>query len=44
LILSANPLKSIKATRQINAVILHGQLLDRAALDKLLADAKAKAR
>ena len=43
LVLDANPLKSVKATRAINAVILHGHLLDRAALDKLLADAKAKA-
>ena len=43
LILDANPLKSVKATRAINAVVLHGHLLDRATLDKLLADARAKA-
>jgi len=44
LVLDANPLKSVAATRRINAVVLHGRLLDRAALDKLLADAKAGAR
>ena len=44
LVLDANPLKSVAATRGINAVVLHGRLLDRAALDKLLADAKAGAR
>ena len=43
LILDANPLRSIKATRSINAVVLRGRLLDRAALDALLAEAKANA-
>lgn len=43
LVLDANPLKSVKATRAINAVVLHGRLLDRAALDKLLEEARAKA-
>ena len=43
LILNANPLKSVAATRKISAVLLHGRLLDRAALDKLLAQAKARA-
>jgi imidazolonepropionase-like amidohydrolase len=43
LILDANPLRSVANTRKIRAVVLHGQLLDRAALDKLLADAKAGA-
>jgi len=43
LILSANPLKSVSATRAIDAVVLHGRLLDRAALDRLLQDARAKA-
>ena len=43
LVLDANPLRSVAATRKISAVILHGRLLDRAALDKLLAEAKAKA-
>ena len=43
LVLDANPLKSVAATRKINAVVLHGRLLNRAVLDKLLADAKAAA-
>ena len=43
LILNANPLRSIKATRAINAVVLHGRLLDRAALDAMLTEAKRKA-
>ena len=43
LVLDANPLKSVKATRAINAVVLHGRLLDRSALDRMLADARAKA-
>jgi hypothetical protein len=43
LILDANPLRSVKATRAIRAVVLHGRLLNRAALDKLLADAKTSA-
>ena len=42
LILDANPLKDINATRSIRGVVLHGKWLDRAALDKLLADAKAQ--
>lgn len=44
LVLDGNPLKSVKATRAINAVVLHGRLLDRPALDGMLADARAKAR
>ena len=43
LILNASPLRDIKATRSIRGVVLHGKWLDRAALDALLADAKAKA-
>ena len=43
LILDANPLKSITATRSIRAVVLHGKLQDRAELDRLLQNAKAKA-
>ena len=43
LILDANPLRDIKATRTVRGVVLHGKWLDRAALDGLLADAKAKA-
>lgn len=40
LILDADPLKDIAATRAIRAVILKGRLLDRAALDALLAAAR----
>ena len=43
LILNANPLQSIRATRAISAVVVHGRLLDRAALDKLLANARRAA-
>jgi len=43
LVLDSNPLQSIEATRAIHAVVLHGKLLDRSALDGLLAEAKAKA-
>ena len=43
LVLNANPLNDVKATRDIRGVVLHGNWLDRGALDKLLADAKAKA-
>ena len=43
LILDANPLSSISATRSVRSVVLHGKLLDRAALDRLLEEAKAKA-
>jgi imidazolonepropionase-like amidohydrolase len=38
LLLDANPLENIGNTCKIRAVILHGKLLDRAALDQLLAD------
>ncbi|GAA4718639.1 amidohydrolase family protein [Sphingomonas lutea] len=43
LILDANPLRDIAATRQVRGVVLTGKFLDRAALDALLAAAKAKA-
>jgi imidazolonepropionase-like amidohydrolase len=43
LILNANPLRSLKATRGIHAVVLHGRLLDRAALDAMLAEARRRA-
>lgn len=43
LILRANPLRSISATRSIEAVVLHGRLLDRRSLDRLLDEAKKKA-
>jgi imidazolonepropionase-like amidohydrolase len=43
LLLDANPLQSIAATRAINAVVLKGRLLDRSRLDKLIAEAKSAA-
>ena len=43
LVLGANPLTDIKATRSIRGVVLHGKWLDRAALDTLLVEARAKA-
>ena len=39
-ILDANPLEDIHNTKRIHAVIFRGRFLDRAALDKLLADAE----
>jgi imidazolonepropionase-like amidohydrolase len=41
-VLDRNPLTDISATRAINAVILRGTPYDRAALDALLAAARAK--
>lgn len=38
-LLDANPLDDIRNTRRINAVFANGRLLDRAALDELLAEA-----
>lgn len=38
LLLRANPLESIDATREIEAVMVRGKLLDRAALDAMLAE------
>jgi imidazolonepropionase-like amidohydrolase len=43
LLLDANPLKDIGATRAIRGVILKGKWLDRTALDAMLADAKSRA-
>ena len=43
LLLDANPLKDISATRAIGGVVLHGKWMDRAALDGLLADARTQA-
>ena len=43
LLLNANPLQSIAATRAIHGVMLKGRMLDRSALDLLIADAKAAA-
>ena len=42
-LLDANPLADIANTKRIHAVILGGRLLDRVALDGLLADAKTRA-
>jgi len=39
-LLDANPLDDVRNTRKIRAVILHGKLLDRAALDQLLRNEK----
>jgi len=41
-LLDRNPLEDIHATQAINTVIMRGMVEDRAALDRLLADAKAK--
>jgi imidazolonepropionase-like amidohydrolase len=41
-LLSKNPLDDIAATRAIDTVVMRGRVLDRAALDKMLADARAK--
>ena len=42
-LLDANPLEDIHNTQKIRAVVLNGRYLDRAELDKLLADAEATA-
>ena len=39
LLLDANPLENIRNTEKIRALVIHGMLLDRAALDNLLAQA-----
>jgi adenine deaminase len=39
-LLNANPLEDIKNTRSINAVVVNGKLLDRAALDRMLQNAR----
>lgn len=41
-VLDRNPLGDIRATREIYAVMLRGALYDRSALDRLLADARAR--
>lgn len=38
MLLEANPLEDIRNTTKINAVVLNGRLLDRKALDQLLAE------
>lgn len=42
-LLGANPLEDIRNTQRIKAVVSNGQLFDRRALDKLLADAEGAA-
>lgn len=44
LLLDANPLEDIRNTTKIHAVVLGGQLLDRAALDAMLAKAEETAK
>ena len=41
-LLTKNPLQDIAATRAIDAVFLRGAIQDRATLDKMLADTRAK--
>lgn len=43
-LLDGNPLDDIRNTQRIRAVILNGKLLDKAALDRLLADAERMAQ
>lgn len=40
MLLHANPLRDIRHSRRIRAVILAGRLLDRAQLDRLLEEAR----
>lgn len=42
MLLTANPLQDIAATGKIDSVILRGSVYDRAALDKMLAETRAK--
>lgn len=42
-LLDANPLADISNTKKINAVVVNGRLLDRKALDDMLAQAEAAA-
>lgn len=44
ILLDANPLDNIRHTQQIRAVIINGKLFDRAALDRLLAEAERDAQ
>jgi len=43
-LLNANPLENVANTRKISAVVLHGRLFDRAALDQLLSGAESSAK
>ena len=42
-LLDANPLEAISNTQKISAVVVNGQLLDRKALDRLLAHVESAA-
>jgi imidazolonepropionase-like amidohydrolase len=44
ILLSANPINDIHNTKKINAVIINGRFLDRAALDHMLAQAEVSAK
>jgi imidazolonepropionase-like amidohydrolase len=43
-LLAANPLNDIQNTKKINAVIINGRFLDRAALDHMLTQVEASAK
>ena len=43
-LLRANPLEDIRNTRQITVVVAHGRVLDRAALDQILAKVESTAK
>ena len=43
-LLTANPLQDIAATEKIDSVVLRGNVYDRAALDKMLADTRPRSR
>jgi imidazolonepropionase-like amidohydrolase len=44
ILLSANPIDDIHNTKKINAVIINGRFLDRAALDHMLTQVEASAK
>ena len=44
ILLDANPLEDIRNTQRIHAVIVNGKLLDRTALDRLLAEGERAAQ
>jgi hypothetical protein len=43
-LLEANPLQNIANTERIRAVVVNGRLIDKAELQRMLADAEAAAR
>ena len=44
LLLDADPLKDVRNTRKIRAVVAAGRLYDREAIDRLLSEAEAAAK